>query len=493
MRSAASGIKKIAERLQLSWDQVRREFMDINQIEALIKQGESLCLEFKTSTSQLKAALETICAYLNGKGGVVLIGVKNNGQIIGQDVTDNTRQEIAREIKKIEPAPQIDVNYTATSNGKVVIVVESSFGRHAPYVYDGRPYERVESSTGLMSQHRYEQLLVRRKQLNHAWDEQPSKNHDIDSLDHDEIRRTISDGINHNRIGAEVQSYDIKHILSKLKLLKNSVPTNAAVVLFSKDVEQDYSNCMIRLARFRGTNNIGDFIDNQRVHGNAFRLIQAAHDFAQRHLPIASFFTSDKMQRTDQPAVPALALREALINAISHRDYHNRSATVALAIYDDRLELWNNGILPPELKVDDLRKPHQSYPRNEDIATIFYKRGWVEGWGTGTLRMIGYCQKNGTPEPEFQEYSSGFAVVFRFNEPMNTAAKDSVHKLTPRQNEILKILSAGDRMSVSEISAHLTDAPAPRTLRDDLARLKEMGLIELTGRARTAKWFLVKK
>lgn len=77
--------------------------MDINQLKALIRHNESPTLEFKATTGQLKPALETVCALLNGQGGVVLIGVKNNGQIVGQDVTDNTRQEIAREIKRIEP------------------------------------------------------------------------------------------------------------------------------------------------------------------------------------------------------------------------------------------------------------------------------------------------------------------------------------------------------------------------------------------------------
>jgi len=467
--------------------------MNKSQIEELIKQGESLYLEFKTSTNQLKGAIETICAYLNGKGGIVLIGIKNNGQMVGQYVTDNTRQEVAREIKKIEPSPEIDVSYITIEDEKTIITLETSYGAHAPYVYDGRAYERTESSTGLMSQHKYERLLVRRKQLNHVWDEQPSKNHDIDSLDHNEIRRTINDGINHNRIGAEVQDYDIKHILNKFKLLKNGIPTNAAVILYSKDVETDYRNCMIRMARFRGLDKLGDYIDNQRVHGNAFQLIQAATDFAMRHLPIASYFKPNQMQRIDQPAVPALALREALINAISHRDYQNRSATISLAIYDDRLEIWNNGTLPQELKIEDLRRSHESYPRNEEIATLFYKRGWVEGWGTGTLRMIGYCQNNGTPEPEFQEYSSGFAIIFRFKEPMNTGTQDASYKLTPRQQEILIILSSGDKMTVAEITDRLTHAPAPRTLRDDLARLKKLEKIKLTGRAATAKWFLAKK
>ena len=111
--------------------------MDKTKLESLVKNGESLNLEFKTSTSQLKNTLETVCAYLNGKGGTVLIGVKNNGEMIGQHITDSTRQEIAREVKKIEPSPEIDISYADIGNGKMVIIFEASLGRHAPYVFDG--------------------------------------------------------------------------------------------------------------------------------------------------------------------------------------------------------------------------------------------------------------------------------------------------------------------------------------------------------------------
>ena len=482
----------------VSSKKIKRGLINIQQIETLIKQGESVNREFKTSTNQLKAAIETTCAYLNGKGGVVLIGVKNNGQIIGQDVSDNTRQDIAREIKKIEPDPQIEVDYIPVNNGKFVIVLETAFGYHAPYVYDRKAYERVESTTGHMSQHRYRAASYTSRSVKSCLGRAACSWYDLDSLDHDEIRRTISEGVYQNRIGTEMLNSDIEHVLSKLKLFKNGKLINAALVLYAKDVQSRYSNCKIRMARYRGNDKLGDFIDNIQVYGNAFHLIAAGLDFAQRHLPIAGFFEPGKVQRTDQPAVPALALREALINAISHREYVNRSASLALEIFDDRLELWNNGTLPPELKIDDLNKPHQSYPRNEIIASIFYKRKWVESLGTGTLRMIGYCKENGTPEPEFIEYSGGFAIVFKFKEPMDTAPRLSAHRLSqyelkPRQQNVLKILSSGQKMSLSEISELLEDAPALRTVGDDLALLKEIGLISLTGRARTAKWFIVKK
>jgi ATP-dependent DNA helicase RecG len=466
--------------------------MDIDRVTALIQQGESHNLEFKKSTAQLKPAYETACAFLNTKGGIVLIGVKNDGQIIGQHVTDNTRQEIAREIKKIEPPlnEQINIDYVLIDNNKFVIVIDVIAGGHAPYTYDGRPYVRIESSTGLMPQHLYEQLLVRRGQLNHAWDRQLAKGYTIDLLDHEDIRRTIKEGVDKHRIGIEVLNYDIDHILRSLELIKNDKLINAAVVLYAKDVRPDYSQCMIRLARFRGSDKLGDFIDNQRVYGNAFRIISAALEFAMRHLPIASFFEPGNIQRIDQPAVPQLALREALVNAISHRDYANHSATISLSIYDDRLELWNNGVLPPQLSFAALRKRHESYPRNKTIATIFYEQGWVEGWGTGTTRMIGYCQKNGTPEPEFEEYSGGFVVIFRFKEPMGGGRKSNIEKptLNKRQEKILEILAGGKSLSANEIFDQLDDVASLRTVKADLAALKKLLLLEQIGKGRATVW-----
>jgi ATP-dependent DNA helicase RecG len=294
-----------------------------------------------------------------------------------------------------------------------------------------------------------------------------------------------------------VLDYDIEHILTKLELIHNEHLINAAMVLFARDVGSNYSQCMIRMARFRGIDNLGDFIDNQRTYGNAFQLIDAALAFTQRHLPIASYFEPNRLQRIDQPAVPNLALREALINAISHREYGANSSTIGLAIYDDRLEIWNAGVLSSKLTLDDLKRQHNSYPRNKIIATVFYQRGWVEGWGTGTVRMAGFCRNNGTPEPDFKEYSGGFSIVFRFKEAMNTAPQKSnellVYPLTPRQKEIINLLKNMDTMTANEIRQQLQDPPAQRTLRDNLTYLKKIKIIDSHGHAKTAMWFLINK
>lgn len=470
--------------------------MNITQLKNLAQQGESQHLEFKKSTTQIKPAFETACSFLNNKGGVILIGVKDNGQLIGQEINDQIRQLIAYESRKIEPKSHIDVHYVPIDGNKHVIVLEVPSGKHTPYAYDGRPFERNQSTTERMTQHRYEQLIIKRGQLNHAWEEEPAYGYNINDLDHDEILKTIKDGIDQNRIAIEVSNNNIENILSNLKLIIDGHLTHAAVVLFSRKISSHYSHCAIKLARFRGNDKLGDFIDSQWIEGNAFQLIKAAQDFTARHLPIASYFEQDNWQRIDQPTVPALALREALINAISHRDYTVRNSSISLAIYDNRLEIWNVGELPNTLKLENLKEPHGSYPRNINIASIFYKRGWIESWGIGITRMIGFCHKNKTPEPEFSEYSGGFSITFPFREPMHSVSQPQnnypLNKLSHRQQEILTILNTAENMTTRSIKLQLKNPPSDRTLRYELATLKEKGIIQSSGSTKATVWSIIK-
>ncbi|HHV6060350.1 TPA: ATP-binding protein [Legionella pneumophila] len=467
--------------------------MNIDQLEQLVKKGESDHLEFKISTSQLKSAFETACAFLNLKGGFVIFGVKNNGELVGQNVSDNTKQEIANEIRKIEPTVSIDIHYLHLNNEKQIIVLEIPAGKHVPYTYDGRPFERTTSTTSRMNQHRLEQMIIKRNYLNHDWEEQLTDEFQIDDLDHQEIISTIKEGISKNRITPTAIDYSIERILDNFKLIKDGKLTNAAVVLFAKNPEKIFSRCEIKMARFRGRTKVEGFIDNQWERRNAFQLITLAHHFANRHLPIASYFVPGKLQRIDEPAVPQLALREALINAICHKDYNVRSTT-SLAIYDDRLELWSPGGLLPEIKIEQLKEPHNSYPRNELIADVFYKRGWIEKWGTGTTRMIEYCRKNNTPEPEFTDSTNGFSVIFNFKEVMNTGASSELtNKLTRRQMEIVAVLKNTDEMSVKEIRKQLPDLLSERTIRENLNNLKTKGIVTSRGQARLTKWLLINK
>lgn len=464
--------------------------MDIEQLKALVNQGESHTLEFKKSTTQLKPAFETLCGFLNAHGGIVLIGVNDGGKIIGQDVTDATRRSIAHELSKIEPAAHVAVNYIAVGGDKEVIVFQTLDNEFGPYVYDRRPYVRSQSTTSEMTQVQYKHLIVKSGQHKHAWDETIAKEYKISDLDHEEVRRTILQGVNSSRITQEAVTESIPDILNRLKLTKDGRLKHAAVALFAKDVEGDYPQLHIRMARFNGLTKTAEFLDNRSFYGNIFRTLERANEFVMRHLPIASTYQQEGLERVDTPALPILAVREALINAIAHRDYTKRNSSISLAIYDDRLEVWSPGKLTPELTISDLSRTHESVPRNELLCKVLYIRNLIENWGTGTNKMIDLCRDQGLSAPEFSEYTGGFSVRFKFKETIGTniAAKPKVDQLTPRQKEILDILMQQGPLSIKDIESKLIDRVPERTLRHDLSSLKKIHLLKTTGSARNTVW-----
>src|SRR6516165_5604456 len=121
--------------------------MDLEALRQTVAEGESEGLEFKKTTGDLKAGMRTLCAMLNGSGGRVVFGVTPGGKIVGQDITDPTLQEVAREIRRLEPPADIDQTRAQVSGDKQVLILEATTAPDVPYIYDGRPYKRVGPTT----------------------------------------------------------------------------------------------------------------------------------------------------------------------------------------------------------------------------------------------------------------------------------------------------------------------------------------------------------
>ncbi len=329
--------------------------MTLTELEGLIAGGESEQLEFKRSTGQLRSGCDTLCAFLNGQGGTVLFGVKDDGRIVGQQCSDASRRELAEALRRIEPAAQATIEEVALPDHPEhrVIAVRVPPGQGLrPFFHDGRAYQRIASSTGRMPQ----------------------------------------------------------PVLEGLLLLRDGELTLSAQVLFGAG-KAVLPQCQLRLARFRGTDK-REFLDQRQLNGHAFLLLEEAILFCQRHLSTAARIPRDRLEREEQLAIPLPALREALVNALCHRDYSQQGAAISLAIFDDRLELWNEGGLPFGLEPEALKVEHASRPRNLLIADVFFRRGLIERWGRGTQVIVEECQRAGCPEPNYSLKGGCFVVTF---------------------------------------------------------------------------------
>jgi ATP-dependent DNA helicase RecG len=192
---------------------------------------------------------------------------------------------------------------------------------------------------------------------------------------------------------------DSESILRGLGLFDDGHLINAAVALYGKSERLfvSYPQLSIRLARFRGTDRLGGFMDNRNYWGNGFDLLRRGESFLLDHVPISGRVVPGKMIREDYPLYPPLATREALANSICHRDYTTPGGAVAIAMYDDHLEIINPGIFHFDMTPEKLTRPHESKPWNPIIASVFYRAGVIEKWGMGTLNIIDWCKENGNP------------------------------------------------------------------------------------------------
>ncbi|MBI4563468.1 MAG: HTH domain-containing protein, partial [Planctomycetes bacterium] len=204
--------------------------------------------------------------------------------------------------------------------------------------------------------------------------------------------------------------------------------------------------------------------------------------FLDEHVPVAGRFVEGRMRRIDTPLYPPLAVREALVNALVHRDYSIDGGAVSLALFDDRLEIWSTGVLPSGLTPEKLKGMHESIPRNRLIADVFYRRGLIEKWGRGTNKILAEAKKLACPEPEFEEIAGAFVV--RFRPAALPKEVSAVTEGSTRDEKVLEILRHHGPLTGPSILQKLGEKVTLRTLQRDLARLRKGGRIVATGRKR---------
>jgi ATP-dependent DNA helicase RecG len=460
--------------------------MDLAQLQTIVAQGESETLEFKKTTGQRSEAMHDLCAMLNHRGGRVFFGVEPQGKIVGQQVAERTLEEIAQEIQQIEPPvfPQID--RVDVKLGAQVVVVTVGTGGNRPYSYRRQAYKRVGNTSLKMSRDEYNAMLIERVHGERRWETEPASDWSIPDVERAEITRTVDEAIRRGRL-EDPGTRDTKALLRGLGLLRDDVLLRAAVVLFGKRrrLEAEFPQCLLRVAKFRGIDK-SEFLDNRQFHGHAFDLLQKAEQFLRENLPIAGRIVPGLFERIDEPLYPPVALREALANAFCHRDYSIGGGSVAVAVYQDRLEITSTGNLHFGLTPEKLFLPHESQPWNPLMARVFYRRGIIETWGRGTLKMAELTEQAGLPRPEIEE-GPNFVLV-RFRPSRYIPPRQVKQDLTERQRRILQLLS--ERPGIGRKLVQQTLSMEVNELKSDLQRLRSLGLIRQTGKGRGTVLFL---
>jgi ATP-dependent DNA helicase RecG len=456
--------------------------MDLKELKSIVAAGESQTVELKKSTAQLPRAGETLCAFLNGGGGRVLIGIAPDGTIVGQGVTDKTQQEIARMLDRFDPPAPVETKIVALPGEQrsVVVLRAPVTADGLPYTYDGRPYRRVGTTTSRMPKDRYESLLLERMHARRRWENLPAVGVRIEELDHEEILRTRDDAIRHRRISAGT-STDVGDILDRLGLRVDGELLQAAQILYGTRFLPDYPQTKLKLGRFRGTKITGDILDNKQEHMHAFAMVREAMAFLDRTLPLSGHFVEGRIQREDRLPVPPDALREVLLNAVMHRDYSQPGGDVAVAVFDDRIEVRSTGTLPTGITADMLSRPHESILRNPLIAGAFHRTGAVEVWGRGTNRVIEECERWGIEPPSFEVVTGSLWVTFPAVIGPGARLRHQVGTKSALSRHQVQVLAASEDAQPIAVLQKLCGRSDRTKFRDQVIRpLLEAGYLEMT-------------
>lgn len=458
--------------------------MTFEWLQRLIHPGESETLELKSSTGQRTAAAKTVCGMLNAKGGYILFGVMPDGTPAGQEVSESTLRALSGELARIEPAPLIEVETVPVPNTQRAVIVVEVPGRTGLFTFDGRPYVRRNSTTSIMPPHQYELRVAEKLHGNIRWENQQAVDIGIEDLDVEEIERCVRAGQRIRRL-PENTGTDPLSVLQHFRLADmEGAILNGAVALFVRRdrLTARHMQLGIRLARFRGTENTANFSDNRQAEGSVFELLRRAEQFLMDHVPIASEVGTGAMVRTDISAYPPGATREALANALCHRNYATAGETVGVAMFDDRLEISSPGGLKFGITIEDLQAPHPSMPWNPLMANVLYRAGIIEQWGTGTTRIADICQENGNPPPTWVERAGTLVVIFRpvADRAAPQVAEDVGTKPAPSRHQVEMMRKCRQGQSLVNLMAVSGRSDRTKFRNQVLNPLIDNGLVEMT-------------
>ncbi len=382
--------------------------MTMEELNSLIALGESETLEFKKSLTQQEEAIKTATAFANGNGGWVLFGVKPDGSIIGVDIGVNTLENLAEAFHhQTDPIIYPSIT-TIVVEGRTVIAVRVPAGSDKPYTHQGAAYKRVGRTTQQLSRSEYEHYLLDRH--TNGYETLPAIGAKWEDLERNALERFLAARAPRAwQSGADIVERAVTEKLAA-RLAEGVAPTIAGVLAFSTTPQSINPAWGITALMFRGREFQREaLLLRQDLTGSVSALIDAAVSFVARNMRTFPIFPPGQTQRVDVTEYDLAAVREAVANAVAHRDY-SANAPIQIRLFDDRLEIQSPGPLPSELTIDNILNGGFTRARNPILAQILLANGYMERAGFGIVFIRRQMQKLGAPAPDFESGAAHFLV-----------------------------------------------------------------------------------
>lgn len=363
--------------------------------------SETQNIEYKSSWRD--EYLKWICGFANANGGTIFIGKDDTGKVVGISDSQKLMEEIPNKVRDTLGI-LVDVNLHKSKQGDFIELVVEAYPY--PVNYKGQYHIRSGSTKQELKGAALDKFLLQKK--GKRWDSVPIPNVSAKNLKQETFEFFRKRAFKSQRIDEDSLTDSNEHLIENLQLKEGEYLKRAAVLLFHSNPEKFVTGAYIKIGYFQSDD---DLKFQDEIHGNLFEQIEKAMDLLFTKY-IKAEISYEGINRVEKFEYPKEAVREALLNAIAHKDYSG-GVPIQISVYSDKIIFWNEGQLPENWTVKTLLEKHASRPYNPDIANALFRSGYIESWGRGTIKIIKECKQAGIPEPAFGYDSSDISVEFR--------------------------------------------------------------------------------
>ena len=329
--------------------------------------------------------------------------------------------------------------------------------------------------------------------MGRSWDDTSNDRATLDDIDRKAIDYFLKKGIEAQRVPETERDASTKDVLENLGLLDDDGNlNNAAILLFGKRPQKFFPSAIFKIGRFGKDE--ADLMFQDVIEGNIIQMADRVMETLQAKY-LVSPVRFEGMQRYETLEIPKDAMREILYNALAHKDY--TGPDIQMHVYNDQIELWNEGELPSGYDEKMLYGKHSSKPRNRNIANTMFKAGFIDTWGRGFIKIREGFEGAGLPMPKVENFCGGVQVTIertKFVQMTNVVSNVvslSQVQLTDRQKKMVNLIKENPFISAQEMSVVLS--VVHRTIQRDLAAMQKMGILIREGNTSAGHWVIVKK
>ncbi len=439
--------------------------------------SESQNIEYKSTWRD--EYLKWICGFANANGGAIFIGKDDNGKIVGVADAKKLLEEIPNKVRDVLGI-LVDVNLHETKQGDYLEIVVEPYPNAISY--KGQYHYRSGSTKQELKGVALDKFLLQKKGKH--WDGAPIPNVSVKDLKQETFDFFKKRGVRSKRLDEESLNDTNEQLLENLELIEGKYLKRAALLLFHAKPEKFVTGAYIKIGFFE---NDADLIFQDEVHGNLFEQIEKAIDILFTKYIKAFISYENGINRVETYEYPKEAIREALLNAVAHKDYSG-GVPIQISVYKDKIMIWNEGQLPEDWTIEMFLQKHSSKPYNPDIANAFFRSGYIESWGRGITKMTTLCIEAGLPKPTFYYKTSGIWAVFQ----KDIVSAEYLQTLGLNYRQVKAVLYAKDKGKITNSEYQKLNDCSRNTASNDLTELVEKDILKPSGQRGAGAFYTLK-